>query len=63
MNLVMKASLGDDYLDCFDMCIANAKKPLFFNGGSPFYELNLQTKDFKGVKYDNDNHLSDNMSK
>ena len=63
MNLVMKATLGDDYLDFFDLCIANAKKPLFFSGENSFYDLDLQAKDFRGEKYDSINKINENLPK
>jgi hypothetical protein len=52
MDIVMKATLGDDWKDFFDLCIANSKKPLFHETENPFYDLNLYAKDLKGKKYD-----------
>jgi len=48
LDIVMKATLGDDWKQFFDICIANAKKPLFHEAENPFYELNLYAKDLKG---------------
>jgi hypothetical protein len=52
MDITMKATIGDDWKDFFDICIANSKKPLFHDTENPFYELNLYAKDLKGKKYD-----------
>jgi FMN phosphatase YigB (HAD superfamily) len=29
MEIVMSATLGDDWMDLFDICVANCKKPLW----------------------------------
>ena len=39
MEIVMSATLGDHWMDLFDICIANCKKPLFQRSNSPFLEV------------------------
>jgi len=39
MNVIMKATLGDDWQQLFDLNIANCRKPIFFSGDSPFYPV------------------------
>ena len=45
-----------------EKCIANAQKPLFFSSVNPFYELDLQARNLRGMRYDSAHHLQDNMS-
>ena len=39
----MKATMGEDWLDYFDVCCAKARKPLFQRTESPFYNYRGDT--------------------
>ena len=41
----MGATLGDDWKNFFDLCIVDARKPLFFKGKSPFYKVDPKNTD------------------
>ena len=49
-ELVMKATLGDNWLDYFDICVVNAGKPLFQRTEKPFYSLDMTNKSYRGKK-------------
>ena len=48
MDLVMQATLGKDWQNFFDLCLANSRKPLFQRGQSPFYLYDGKSKNHKG---------------
>ena len=48
IELTMEHTLGKDWLDSFDICIPNAKKPLFQRTEQPFYKLDRTEKNLKG---------------
>ena len=48
--MAMKATLGPNWLDYFDICVANANKPLFQRTEKAFYSLDMTKKNFKGKK-------------
>ena len=50
METVMRHTLGEDWKDYFDICVANARKPLFYRAESPFYEYTPNTETRKGNK-------------
>ncbi len=49
MNVIMKATLGDDWQQLFDLNIANCRKPLFFRDeSSSFYCVDESAANLKG---------------
>jgi hypothetical protein len=48
----MKATLGHDWLDYFDLCAANCHKPIFYTGQSPFFLYDQKKSNLKGKKVD-----------
>jgi hypothetical protein len=59
INLVMKATLGEDWKNFFDFCIVDARKPLFFRSNSPFYSVDTKVKaTFRGTVIDSASELS-----
>jgi hypothetical protein len=50
---VMEASLGEDWMDLFDMVICNAKRPLFSRTEQQFYTLDYEKPNLKGKKISN----------
>ena len=50
MEIVMSATLGDDWMDLFDICIANCKKPLFQRANNPFYDIDPSEEHSKGTE-------------
>jgi hypothetical protein len=50
MDVLMKATLGADWLDFFDLCIVNTRMPIFQRSEKPFYTYDKSTKNKKGIK-------------
>ena len=50
MDQVMTHTLGKDWKKYFDLCVANARKPLFYRAEHPFYEYNPKVETRKGNK-------------
>ena len=54
LNLIMWATFGDDWTECFDLIVANCKGNLFLKTDNVFYEYNKQEKEtLKGKKVPN----------
>ena len=47
----MTLTLGKEWMNYFDICVANARKPLFYRAESPFYEYNPGVETRKGQKF------------
>ena len=50
METVMTITLGKDWKNYFDICVANARKPLFYRAESPFSEYDPEAENRKGNK-------------
>ena len=50
METVMTVTLGPDWKNYFDICVANARKPLFYRAESPFYHYDPNQENRKGCK-------------
>jgi hypothetical protein len=40
----MEAAIGEGWKEHFDLCLTNCKKPLFYQGKTPFYEMTSGTR-------------------
>lgn len=47
-NLIMKASIGPDWKDYFDLICENCQKPGFFQEGKPFMKVDTSKEMFEG---------------
>jgi hypothetical protein len=45
INLVMTATLGEDWKNFFDFCLVDAQKPLFFRSRGPFYLVDTEEEE------------------
>jgi hypothetical protein len=54
---MMKATLGSQWKNYFDLCVCNARTPLFQRADSPFYRYNKQAELYKGRKISNAKEL------
>ena len=48
MEIIMKATLGDDWKSYFDLINANCRKPAFFGKDQPFYTIDKTADNIKG---------------
>lgn len=46
----MQNTMGDDWIDFFDLCLAGSQRPLFQKTNNPFYEAYPGKVDHKGAK-------------
>ena len=59
VELTMAASMGADWLNYFDICVASARKPLFQRAESPFCRLDARgARDLRADKI----HFMEQMS-
>jgi hypothetical protein len=62
VELVMTSTIGPNWKGLFDVCLADAQKPLFYNGQSPFHVIDLHNSDLKGSKFTSIAHLAGYLS-
>lgn len=46
----MSSTLGSEWKSYFDICVANARKPLFYRAENPFYDYDPTAETRKGKK-------------
>jgi hypothetical protein len=54
MDLFMTTTLGKDWKDYFDICVANTKKPLWQRAEGLYFEHTTKSKNLKGRKVTKD---------
>jgi hypothetical protein len=50
LNFAMTTTLGEDWLDLFDLCLVNCNKPLFHRVNCPFFQVDETKPDFEGKR-------------
>lgn len=63
MELIMSATLGEEWRQYFDMVFCNSKKPAFFSAKNPCYELDASSASHKGTEIKSGADLSKNSQK